>query len=131
MTLDDIAERVQAIIDNPALGDDEHNDMILQAIRARLDGDEFTRPAGRDDERPRRKPSSRATTPDRKHRPTNIAGMSRGKDDAGEQAQERGDEVEDEPTLEQGGGGLERSAMSRAGQRQPRPGEKNSLAAAA
>ena len=109
MTLDDIAERVQAIIDNPDLAGEEHNDMILRAVQARLEGDEFTRPASQDYEPAPAQAEQQSDHTRSRTAADEIAGMSRGEDDAGEQEQERGDDGEDEPTLEQGGGGLERS----------------------
>jgi hypothetical protein len=112
MTLDDIAERVQQIIDDPTLAGDERDDVILQAVRARLEGDEFARPDQDYDphqaqaEQQRDHTRSRTAAddqPDVKHEGNDTR--------AYEQEQERNDE--EEQTLEQGGGGRERSSYFR------------------
>jgi hypothetical protein len=78
------------------------------ARKLRQGRDEFTRPASQDDEPAPAQAEQQSDHTRSQTSADELAGMSRGKDDAGEQEQERGDEVEDEPTLEQGGG-LERS----------------------
>ena len=109
MTLDDIAERVQQLIDNPSLAGEEHDDVILQAMRARTEGNEFAQVTSQDyDPAPAQAEQQSDHTRSRTSA-DDHAGMGREENDAGEQEQERGDDAEEEHTLEQGGGGRERS----------------------